>query len=76
MSSGIRPLAIAAYRTNCIVYIVNRKKVPCLMRNLGIQAIIHRKYVNRTSYEVAVSDGRIAENSLQRDFTAVEVKSG
>lgn len=30
------------------------------MQNLGIKAIIRRKYVHRTSYEAAVSDGKIA----------------
>lgn len=50
--------------------IVNHKKVLRLMQELGIQAIIRRKRTYRTSYEAAVSDGRIAENLLQRDFTA------
>ncbi|WP_158265733.1 IS3 family transposase [Brevibacillus porteri] len=49
---------------------VNHKKVLRLMQELGIQAIIRRKYIHRTSYEAAVSDGRIAENLLQRNFTA------
>ncbi|MFC0393124.1 IS3 family transposase, partial [Paenibacillus mendelii] len=42
------------------------------MQQLGIKAIIRRKYVHRTSYEAAVSDGRIAENKLKRDFTAAK----
>jgi len=50
--------------------VVNHKKVLRLMQEIGIKAIIRRKYVHRTSYEAAVSDGRIAENKLQRDFTA------
>jgi len=49
---------------------VNHKKVLRLMQELGIKAIIRRKYIHRTSYEAAVSDGRIAENLLQRDFKA------
>ncbi|MDC0765329.1 IS3 family transposase [Brevibacillus sp. AG] len=49
---------------------VNHKKVLRLMQELGMQAIIRRKYIHRTSYEAAVSDGRIAENLLQRNFTA------
>lgn len=49
---------------------VNHKKVLRLMRELGIKAIIRRKYIHRTSYEAAVSDGRIAENKLQRNFKA------
>lgn len=50
--------------------VVNHKKVLRLMQELGIQAIIRRKYIHRTSREVAVSDGRIAENLLNRDFKA------
>ncbi|UFJ39685.1 IS3 family transposase [Brevibacillus humidisoli] len=50
--------------------IVNHKKVLRLMQELGIKAIIRRKYVHRTTREAALSDGRIAENLLQRDFTA------
>ncbi|MFH5185605.1 IS3 family transposase [Paenibacillus sp. TAB 01] len=47
-------------------HVVNHKKVLRLMRELGIQAIIHRKYAYRTSYEAAVSDGRVAENHGRR----------
>ncbi|MFC5532642.1 IS3 family transposase, partial [Cohnella yongneupensis] len=50
--------------------VVNHKKVLRLMRELGIQAIIRRKYKHRTSQQAAIADGRIAENLLQRDFTA------
>ena len=50
-------------------HVVNHKKVLRLMRELGIQAIIRRKYIHRTSYE-ASTDGRVAENLLQRDFMA------
>ncbi|MCQ6564133.1 IS3 family transposase, partial [Paenibacillus mendelii] len=53
-------------------HVVNHKKVLRLMQQLGIKAIIRRKYVHRTSYEAAVSDGRIAENKLKRDFTAAK----
>jgi len=42
------------------------------MQQLGIQVIIRRKYAHRTSYEAAVSDGRIAENKIQRDLTAAK----
>lgn len=49
---------------------VNHKKVLRLMQELGIQAIIRRKYVHRTTREAAISDGRIAGNLLKRDFTA------
>ncbi|MGO4547839.1 transposase [Paenibacillus sp. 2TAB23] len=44
--------------------IVNHKKVLRLMQELGIKSIILRKYIHRTSYEAAVSDGRIAESLL------------
>jgi transposase InsO family protein len=40
------------------------------MQELGIKAIIRRKFVNRTTREVTVSEGRVAENLLQRDFNA------
>lgn len=50
--------------------IVNHKKVLRLMQQLGIQAIIRRKRVYRTSYEAAVSEGRVAENLLDRHFFA------
>jgi putative transposase len=49
---------------------VNHKKVLRLMQELGIKAIIRRKYVHRTSYKAAVAEGRIAENILQRNFKA------
>jgi transposase InsO family protein len=51
---------------------VNHKKVLRLMQELGIKAIIRRKYVHRTTREAAETDGRIAENLLQRDFNATE----
>nr|WP_242466605.1 IS3 family transposase [Brevibacillus brevis] len=50
--------------------LVNHKKVLRLMQELSIRSIIRRKRSYRSSYEAAVSDGRIAENLLQRDFTA------
>ncbi|WP_106766561.1 IS3 family transposase [Paenibacillus faecalis] len=50
--------------------IVNHKKVLRLMQELGIKAIIRQKYTHRTSYEATVSNGRVAENLLQRDFHA------
>jgi transposase InsO family protein len=49
---------------------VNHKNVLRLMYELGIRAIKHRKYIHRTSYEAAVSDGGIAENKLQQNFKA------
>lgn len=65
---GYRRVQDELYRQYSLV--VNHKKVLRLMQELGIKAIIRRKYIHRTSYEAAVSDGRIAENLLQQDFTA------
>ncbi|WP_340007481.1 IS3 family transposase [Paenibacillus sp. FSL K6-0276] len=65
---GYRRIQDELYRQYHLV--VNHKKVLRLMQDLGIKAIIRRKYVHRTSYEAAVSDGRIAENLLKRDFKA------
>lgn len=67
---GYRRIQDELYRQYSLV--VNHKKVLRLMQQLGIKAIIRRKYAHRTSYEAAVSDGRIAENKLQRDFTAAK----
>ncbi|GKU75947.1 hypothetical protein L3i20_v203440 [Paenibacillus sp. L3-i20] len=49
---------------------VNHKRVYRLMKEMGLRAIIRRKRFHPTSYQVAVSDGRIAENLLNRDFKA------
>jgi transposase InsO family protein len=49
---------------------VNHKRVLRLMQELGIRSIIRRKYSYRSSRDAAISDGRIAENRLQRDFKA------
>lgn len=65
---GYRRIQDELYRQHELV--VNHKKVLRLMQEMGIQAIIRRKYVHRTSQQAAVEDGRIAENLLQRDFTA------
>jgi transposase InsO family protein len=65
---GYRRVQDELYRQYGLV--VNHKKVLRLMQELGIKAIIRRKYAHRTSHEAAVSDGRIAENLLKRDFKA------
>lgn len=65
---GYRRIQDELYRQHHLM--VNHKKVLRLMQELGIKAIIRRKVIHRTSYEAAVSDGRIAENLLKRDFTA------
>ncbi|CAN7307033.1 IS3 family transposase [Paenibacillus sp. LjRoot153] len=65
---GYRRIQDELYRQYNLI--VNHKKVLRLMQSLGIKSIIRRKYVHRTSHEAAVSDGRIAENLLQRDFHA------
>ncbi|PWV87831.1 transposase InsO family protein [Paenibacillus cellulosilyticus] len=66
--AGYRRIQDELFRQYSLV--VNHKKVLRLMRELGIQAIIRRKYKHRTSQQAAIADGRIAENLLQRDFTA------
>ncbi|MDQ0873948.1 putative transposase [Paenibacillus sp. V4I3] len=65
---GYRRVQDELYRQHGLV--VNHKKVLRLMQELGIQAVIRRKYVHRTSQQAAVEDGRIAENLLQRNFNA------
>ncbi|ULL15279.1 IS3 family transposase [Paenibacillus sp. H1-7] len=67
---GYRRIQDELYRQYSLC--VNHKKVLRLMRDLEIQAIIRRKYVHRSTREAAKSDGRIAENLLQRDFNATE----
>jgi putative transposase len=49
---------------------VNHKRVLRLMQELGLKAIIRRKRNYRSSHQVAVADGRVADNLLKRDFTA------
>ncbi|WP_176489411.1 IS3 family transposase [Brevibacillus sp. SKDU10] len=51
---------------------VNHKKVLRIMQNLGLKSIIRRKRVYMTTYQAKVSDGRVADNLLKRDFTAQE----
>ncbi|KLH97038.1 transposase [Brevibacillus formosus] len=51
-------------------YNVNHKKVLRLMQNLGIKAIIRRKRTYISTFQSIVSDGRVAENLLNRDFFA------
>lgn len=65
---GYRRIQDELYRQYHLV--VNHKKVLRLMQELRIKAIIRRKYVHRTTYEAAVSDGRVAENLLKRNFKA------
>lgn len=65
---GYRRIQDELYRQHNLI--VNHKKVLRLMRELGIKSIIRRKYKYQTSHEAAVSDGRIAENLLKRDFLA------
>ena len=50
--------------------LVNHKRVYRLMQEMGLRSIIRRKRFHPTSYQVAVSDGRVAENLLNREFTA------
>lgn len=65
---GYRRIQDELYRQYNLI--VNHKKVLRLMQELDIKAIIRRKYIHRTSHEAATSEGRIAENLLQRDFKA------
>lgn len=65
---GYRRIQDELFRQYGIV--VNHKKVLRLMRELGIQAIIRRRRKYRTTYEAALSDGRVAENLLERNFVA------
>ncbi|MCR8983367.1 IS3 family transposase [Brevibacillus laterosporus] len=51
---------------------VNHKKVLRIMQNLGLKAIIRRKRSYMTAHQAKVSDGRVADNLLKRDFTAQE----
>ncbi|MGG3174286.1 IS3 family transposase [Brevibacillus laterosporus] len=51
---------------------VNHKKVLRIMQNLGLKSIIRRKRAYMTTYQAKVSDGRVADNLLKRDFTAQE----
>jgi putative transposase len=50
--------------------LVNHKRVYRLMKEMGIRSIIRRKRFQPSAYQVAVSDGRVAENLLNREFTA------
>jgi putative transposase len=50
--------------------LVNHKRVLRLMQGMGLKAIIRRKKFHPSTYQVAVSDGRVAENLLNREFTA------
>lgn len=49
---------------------VNHKKVLRIMQSLGLKATIRRKRNFMTTYQVKISDGRVADNLLNRDFTA------
>ncbi|MFC4971617.1 IS3 family transposase [Paenibacillus sp. GCM10023248] len=49
---------------------VNHKKVLRIMQELGIRSIIRAKRPYFSAYQVMKSDGRVAPNLLNRDFTA------
>ncbi len=49
---------------------VNHKRVLSLMQRMGLKAIIRRKRSHPSTYQKAISDGRVAENLLKRDFHA------
>jgi transposase InsO family protein len=50
--------------------IVNHKRVLRLMQLMGLKAVIRRKRYYPSTYQKAVSDGRVAENLLNRNFSA------
>jgi putative transposase len=50
--------------------VINHKKVLRLMREMGIRSIIRAKRPYFSTYQSAKSDGRVAPNLLDRDFTA------
>jgi len=50
--------------------VVNHKRVLRLMQLMGLKAIIRRKRSHPSTYQTAVSDGRVAENLLNRNFKA------
>lgn len=51
---------------------VNHKKVLRLMQEMGIRSIIRAKRPYFNTYQAAQSDGRIAPNLLNREFTATK----
>ncbi|WP_176707681.1 MULTISPECIES: transposase [Bacillales] len=56
---------------------VNHKNVQRLMYELGIREIKRRKYIHRTSYEAAVSDGGIQRISCNKTSRLMAlIKSG
>jgi putative transposase len=65
---GYRQIQLGLYRRFHIV--VNHKRVLRLMQFMGLQAIIRRKRSHPSTYQKSVSDGRVAENLLERNFKA------
>jgi putative transposase len=51
---------------------VNHKKVQRIMQELGIRSIIRAKRPYFNAYQVMKSDGRVAPNLLNRNFTAAK----
>ena len=65
---GYRQIQMEIFRKYKVT--VNHKRVLRLMRLMGLKAIIRRKRYCQSTYQKAVSDGRVAENILNRDFSA------
>lgn len=65
---GYRQIQMEIYRRFKVI--VNHKRVLRLMQLMGLKAMIRRKRYHSSTYQKAVSDGRVAENVLNRDFTA------
>jgi len=51
---------------------VNHKKVQRIMQELGIRSIIRAKRPYFSAYQAMKTDGRVAQNLLNRDFTATK----
>lgn len=65
---GYRQIQMGLYRRFDAT--VNHKRVLRLMQCMSLKAIIRRKRSHRSTYQKAISDGRVAENLLKRDFKA------
>ncbi len=65
---GYRQIQMGIYRRFKVV--VNHKRILRLMQLMGLKAIIRRKRSFPSTYQKATSDGRVAENLLERNFKA------
>jgi putative transposase len=65
---GYRQIQMGIIRRFNVV--VNHKRILRLMQLMGLKAVIRRKRGHFSAYQTAVSDGRVSENILDRNFTA------